>query len=244
MVETVEPSTGTPTDHALLQMFATTVATTTDASGVTSSASTTAERFSVGATGAVSVFAGGLQIMNPVSYNASGPAAARADPEFGGLRVAGGVLVHDYGVRVENGGLTVVNDPRGAGGAFPGDPVAGAAQPAIFAEARDPDFSNAVLSAQYSGVATDATQFDLLRLRTNGAPMFTVDGTGFTHVRSGGLRVETGGATIVNGGLEVVNSGVVVDNGGVNVRAGGLVVDSGSGVISVNSQNFGALTDS
>ena len=65
-----------------------------------------------------------------MSYLA-GPAAARADPYFGGLSVQGGVAVRDYGVMVGNGGLSVFSnagDP--ASGTHPNDPPHPLALPA------------------------------------------------------------------------------------------------------------------
>jgi hypothetical protein len=241
-LESIEPTTGKSNDHSFLRMFST---TTPSYEGEVKS---TTERFSVSGTGSVSIFSGGLHVLNPVPYNASGPLAAKADIRFGGADISGGLVINDYGLDIKNGGLNVRNAPRGAGGAYPGNRIAGSTQDVLVALAEDPDFNASVLYAKYTstvptGSATsDPSIFNLLRLDRNSNPVFSVDGTGFTHIRSGGARIDSGGLLVVNGGVEVVNSGVVIDNGGLFVRRGGARIAAGGGVISVSGQNYGALS--
>ena len=241
-VESIEPSTGKSRDHSLLRMF------TTSTPSYEGEEKSTTERFSVSGTGSVSIFSGGLHVKNPVPYNDTGPLGAMEDEKFGGADISGGLVVNDYGLEVKNGGLTVRNAPRGTSGAYPGNRIAGSTQDVVVALAEDVDFAASVLHAKYSSTdptgsaTTDPSIFNLLQLDTNSNPVFSVDGTGFTHIRSGGAQIDSGGLTVINGGIEVVNSGIVVDNGGLFVRRGGARIAAGGGVISVNSQNFGALS--
>jgi len=207
-------------------------------------------RFSVSSTGTTRVPSGGLIVGNPGAASPDGPVAARAAAggAWGGAAIAGGLTVADYGVDVRNGGLRVVNDPRGPRGHWP-NASGGAGEAVVDASARDVAFSGTVLrgSYDYGGGGTAAggangSDFSLLYLTNGAAPLLRVDGTGFTEVYSGGLAVDAGGAVVKAGGLSVLAGGAIVHSGGVSVMAGGLQVAQGGGVFSINGENAGGVS--
>jgi hypothetical protein len=238
-IEVREADVADATDHYLARFFTSLVDTTQDPPVDLPST----ERFSIKGTGATAIASGGLTILNPAAYSADGPAAARAaDPFFGGASIAGGLTVTDYGILVKNGGLSVFNAPRSSTGAWPANITLGPAQDGLYVKSEDDDYVGTVIHGEYAGAAADDTLWNLLSLDSKGGTVFSIDGTGFTHLRSGGVLVDAGGLSVINGGLEVVNTGARIQNGGLEIVNGGIRVDSGGGVVSVNSQDYGAVS--
>ncbi|KAG2771471.1 hypothetical protein Pcac1_g17546 [Phytophthora cactorum] len=215
----------------------------TDATGFSfidaKAGSPAASVFTVDATGATTITAGGLSVGGGVTVSNTGLTVSG-----GGASITGGITAVDTGVTVTTGGARIYDTSTTADTLKVKNTATGT-------------FSGALLSLD-TGTLTSG--FSLISAGVaGGSPKFSVAASGLTTIAAGGLSV-TGGVTITNTGLTVTTGGgtpqftvaaggaTTIASGGLSIKGGVTVVDTGvtvsAGDVLISSNTQSAATNS
>ncbi|KAG6964096.1 hypothetical protein JG687_00006178 [Phytophthora cactorum] len=149
--------------------------------------------FTVDATGATTITAGGLSVGGGVTVSNTGLTVSG-----GGASITGGITAVDTGVTVTTGGARIYDTSTTADTLKVKNTATGT-------------FSGALLSLD-TGTLTSG--FSLISAGVaGGSPKFSVAASGLTTIAAGGLSV-TGGVTITNTGLTVTTGGASITDTG------------------------------